>query len=394
MYSFIKDKDWFYFKKNLGISRNKKNMKNKICSIFNLAALYRQPIYELMDKELKCDFYITKWKVSPFKQMDYGILKGYKGSGRQIDLFKGFYWQTDTINKVFKPYKHYILSGEPHSISTWIVLLLAKLFGKKTYLWSHGWYGKEKKAKILLKKCFFKLSTKVFLYGDYARDLMIDEGFMPEKLICIYNSLDYKKQIKIRESLNESKVYSNHFNNDFPVLIYIGRIQKVKKLEMILNAIKVLNTEGCFCNLVLVGNDSEGLNLEGVSEKIGINEQVWIYGACYSEEILGELIYNSSICVSPGNIGLTAMHSLVYGTPIITHNNFKNQMPEFEAINKGVSGDFFNENSLTDLVSKIKLWVSKDIKLREDTRKHCYKVIDEKYNPQVQIEILKKTILD
>ena len=53
MDSFIKDKDWFYFKKNLGISRNKKNMKNKICSIFNLAALYRQPIYELMDKELK-----------------------------------------------------------------------------------------------------------------------------------------------------------------------------------------------------------------------------------------------------------------------------------------------------------------------------------------------------
>ena len=53
MDSFIKDKDWFYFKKNLGISRNKKNMKNKICSVFNLTALYRQPIYKLIDKRLK-----------------------------------------------------------------------------------------------------------------------------------------------------------------------------------------------------------------------------------------------------------------------------------------------------------------------------------------------------
>ena len=370
------------------------NMKSEICSIFNLAALYRQPIYQLMDKELKCDFYITEWGTPPFKQMDYHTLNGYKGSGKQIDLFKGFYWQTNTINKVFKPYKHYILSGEPHSISTWIILLLAKLFGKKTYLWSHGWYGKETKVKVILKKYFFKLSTKVLLYGDYARNLMINEGFIPEKLVCIYNSLDYKKQKEIRKSLNESKIYSNHFKNDFPVLIYIGRVQKVKKLEMILNAIKVLNDEGCFCNLVIVGNDSEGVNIESVSKDIGISKQVWMYGACYSEEILGELIYNSSVCVSPGNIGLTAMHSLVYGTPIITHDNFKNQMPEFEAINKGVSGDFFNENSLTDLVSKIKLWVSKDIELREDTRKQCYKVIDEKYNPQVQIEILKKTILN
>ena len=367
-------------------------MKAKICCIFNLAPIYRQSIFKLMDSELKCDFFITNWKTNPFKQMDYSILRGYRDTGRKIDLFKGFFWQTNTVNLIFKPYKLYILAGDPYSISTWIILLFAKLLGKKTFLWSHGWYGRENKIKVVVKKCFFKLSTKVLLYGDYARNLMINEGFTPEKLVCIYNSLDYEKQIKIRKSLNVSKIYSNHFNNDFPVLIYVGRIQKVKKIEMIFDAIKLLNIENYYCNLVIVGNDTDGLNLEEIAKRVMLSKQVWMFGPCFSEEILGELIYNSSVCVSPGNIGLTAMHSLVYGTPVITQDNFKNQGPEFESVVESFSGSFFKEDSISDLCDKIKIWISKNYKQRETIRQNCYKVISERYNPNNQIEILKKTL--
>ena len=44
--------------------------------------------------------------------------------------------------------------------------------------------------------------------------------------------------------------------------------------------------------------------------------------------------------VSPGNVGLTAIHSLSYGTPVLTHNNFNNQMPEVESIQPGFNGYF------------------------------------------------------
>lgn len=67
---------------------------------------------------------------------------------------------------------------------------------------------------------------------------------------------------------------------------------------------------------------------------------IWFYGACYDEIKNAALIYNADLCVSPGNVGLTAMHSMVFGTPVITHNDFKWQMPEFEAIEPGKTGDF------------------------------------------------------
>ena len=87
------------------------------------------------------------------------------------------------------------------------------------------------------------------------------------------------------------------------------------------------------------------------------------------------------------------MHSLVYGTPIITHNNFKNQMPEFEAIKNDISGSFFEENSVDDLSEKIKIWTYKTVLKRNEIRNNCYKIIDDKYNPFFQIEILNKLIL-
>ena len=123
-----------------------------------------------------------------------------------------------------------------------------------------------------------------------------------------------------------------------------------------------------------------------------MSKQVWMFGPCFSEEILGELIYNSSVCVSPGNIGLTAMHSLVYGTPVITQDNFKNQGPEFESVVESFSGSFFKEDSISDLCDKIKIWISKNYKQRETIRQNCYKVISERYNPNNQREILKKTL--
>ena len=53
---------------------------------------------------------------------------------------------------------------------------------------------------------------------------------------------------------------------------------------------------------------------------------------CYNEEANAELLYNASVCVCPAEVGLTAIHSLLFGTPVVSNDNFDEQMPEFESI--------------------------------------------------------------
>lgn len=367
-------------------------IKTENCCIFNLAPHYNAPIYKLMDLELKCDFYFGDRILEPIELMNYNTLNGYKKSLEFKTLKGNFYWQKGAISLAFKNYDNYIITGDPYCISTWIILIINRVKGGKTFLWTHGWYGNERLLKRNIKKIFFGLSTKVLLYGDYARKLMQKEGFKPEKLITIYNSLDYYKQLQIRQNLKESFIYKNHFLNEYPVLLYIGRIQKRKKIELLIEALNELIKSQNYCNLILIGKQTDTTNIINLVSIYGLEKYVWFFGPCYDENILGELIFNADLCVSPGNVGLTAMHCLVYGTPVLTHNNFSNQMPEFESIESGKTGDFFIENSVEDIQTKIKKWINIANEERKMVRKKCYEIIDEKYNPNNQIIILKSIL--
>lgn len=342
-----------------------------------------------MDSELKCDFYIGDQVQYSIKLMDYSILKGFKRSLRNIPVLGNFYWQKGAFSLSFNSYKHYVITGEPYCLSTWVILLANIIIGKKTYLWTHGWYGNESRLKRLIKKFFFGLSHKVLLYGDYARNLMIQQGFKPEKLITVYNSLDYDSQLKIREKLNITRIYKEYFQNDFPILLYVGRIQNRKKIELLIDALHELHKDKMMYNLILIGNKAEDTKISELVSSYNLEKYVWFFGPCYDENILGELIFNADVCVVPGDVGLTVMHSFAYGTPVITHNNLPKHGPEFEAIEPNFTGDFFKEGSLIDLCLKIKAWTSIDAVQREHIRARCYKVIDEKYNAVKQISILK-----
>lgn len=364
---------------------------NRICGIFNLAAHYRAPIYKQIDKELHCDFFIGDNVKSPMKKMNYNELTGFKKELKNTYLLGGVYWQKGAVRTIFSDYKNYIITGEPHCLSTWVILLLARFTSKKTLLWTHGWYGRETWIKKIIKKIFFGLANYILLYGDYARGLMIREGFRSDKLFCIYNSLDYDTQLKIREKLKTTNIFTEKFNNNYPVLCYVGRVQKDKKIKMIIESMILLkNKYNLPVNLVIVGKEIEDTGIKKLIDSYNLKDRVWFYGHCYDEEILGELFYNSSICVSPGNVGLTAIHSLTYGCPVITHDYYPNQGPEFEAIKQGITGDFFRENDINDLTIKINNWLVQHHVYNDKFRNECYKIIDEKYNPYYQINLLKK----
>ena len=145
-------------------------------------------------------------------------------------------------------------------------------------------------------------------------------------------------------------------------------------------------------NLVIVGDGNEKERLELIVKQFGLTQNVWFFGPSYDEQKTGELIYNADLCVSPGNVGLTAIHSLSYGSPVITHNNFAKQMPEFEAIEDGVTGAFFKDENIGSLQNIIENWLLKYPQKDEQLIKACYKRIDDFYNPAYQVQVLKNAL--
>lgn len=363
---------------------------SKLCVIYNMAAKYRAPIFQLMDREMDIDWYFGE-SIGDIKELDPNSLKNATIIKQKV--WKVLTWQQGILKHLRnREYDRYLMLGEPFTLSTWAFMLLKKFIAprKKIYLWSHGWYGREGFIKKWIKRAFFGLPDGSFLYGNYAREIAIKQGNNPDKLWVIHNSLDHAKHIELRNSVKIAGIYRERFKNDNPVLIFIGRLTKVKKLHQIFEAIALLKKKDKHYNIVLVGDGEERTKLEECATRLKI--PVWFYGSCYDETKNAELIYNADLCISPGNVGLTAIHTMTFGTPVLTHSNFPNQMPEFEAIKEGKTGAFFNENSIESLAENISLWFSHPNYSRETIRQNCQEEIDNFWTPQFQLNVLKQKL--
>ena len=345
----------------------------KVCCLFNIAPSYRKAIYKLMQTELDVDIYCGDHSVEGIALLPLNneLSNVYRG--------KKLIWQKGAIRRAFaKRYDAYILTGNAGIRSNWIIALLARLTGRKVYLWTHGPKGNESRLEHYKNLWYLRLAGNALLYGEKAQKRLAQYGFTHTTVI--YNSLDYDSQLAIRNQIKNSSLLQDHFKNGLPTICYLGRVIASKKIDMLLEAMK-----GTECNLIIIGSGPEEQKLRDMATALGITDRVWFYGECYDETLIGTVLENCNATVNPSSIGLTAMHSLMFGTPVITHDDHISQSPEAEAIVEGVSGYYYRNGSVDSLRQTIRQAIGSP----KDSEA-CYEIIEKKYNPHVQIEILKK----
>ena len=367
-------------------------MKSKLCCVFNVPSLYREIIYTRIDEAYDCDWYFEDIEVN---LVGFDTSKFQNVTFQKVKKIGPFYWVKGLLSLMrHKEYNHFLMMGHSRNLSTLVFLLLKKIFypNKKAYLWTHGFYGKESGIEKPIKKLLLKSADGLFLYGNYARDLMLKMGFAPDKMHVIHNSLNYDAQLKLRQEIIPSTLYQDYFGNSNPVIIFIGRLNPIKKLDMIIESLHQLNLKGEKYNLVFVGDGPVKEDLLLLVSNYNLRDQVWFYGACYDEKVNAELVTNADLCIAPGNVGLTAMHSLMFGCPVITHDNFSLQMPEFESIYEGETGSFYKYGSQKSLTECISQWFKEKQSLRSTVRKNCYREIDTQWNPSYQMQVLSSVL--
>ena len=305
-------------------------------------------------------------------------------------------WQTRGVTLAFsRRFDAIVYLGDPHYISTWIGAAIARLRGIRVLFWTHGWRRPDLPWAGIVRRLFYRLANELLIYAERGRRLGVAFGYPAERMRVIYNSLDLAATDAVLAEIEAGTLGTKPLPQDLfsvssrPVIVCSSRLTPVCRFDLLIQAAARLATRGQPINVLLIGEGPERSRLEEMAREVGVD--VIFFGACYEERVLGPLLYHSDITVSPGKVGLTALHSLMYGTPVITHGNLDAQMPEVEVVQPGLTGALFAHEDIDSLVETVAGWLLTKWD-RRLVRADCRRMILDKWNPDTQARILAEAI--
>jgi glycosyltransferase involved in cell wall biosynthesis len=315
---------------------------------------------------------------------------------KNIVAFKRIFFQTGVIRRSLTgAYDIYIFPGEFHILSTWIATAICRMRKRKVVFWGHGLYGNEVFLKKFLRNLFNRLPDAHLLYNERSEELMKRSGIPGSKIFVINNSLDYDTQVRVRELISDeekekkrNEIFAG--NKDLPVTVFLGRLTKEKNIELLIKSIDILLNQDFRLNCLIVGRGEQESFLKSMVKDLALEQNIKFTGPFYDNIQNGIFLSMADCCVSPGNIGLLAIHSMTFGTPVITHNDMNYQGPEASTVIENYSGELFERNNAQNLAEKIHYLLS--VTGKKHYMRNCISLIDEKYNPGFQLSVFNNLI--
>ena len=249
-------------------------------------------------------------------------------SGRYRRFF-GIEWQEDILGLSLKDLDLLVISGNPRNIPALILTVRARLYGVPCVWWGHFNSVSTKVWRARIRHFLYKIPKNICFYSDY--ELSTATKALKKyslNLFSISNGLNIDDISVLRKEYIAK-------NRPFRIL-FIGRMVSRSRLDLVLEAMPVLAKGGV--HLDVIGEGDMRKAYESWVAKNSLQDNVTFHGAITDENQLSPIFNNSSIFVSGDCVGLSIIHALAYGLPVIINANSKTQAPEADVLLLGEMG--------------------------------------------------------
>ncbi len=210
-----------------------------------------------------------------------------------------------------------IVDLNPRSIAAWILILIRKIFRKRTLVWGHvSSRVRDPSKSSHLRRVMRRISTATIVY-TYSEKLKAEKEISGSTIYVAPNSLYSKETIGRSGSLLRSHI------------IHSGRLVPEKKIDLVIRAFNSSNLASEGVKLIIIGDGPEKLNLQTLSAELGITSFVEFLGEVFDVDQLKKLYQAAFVSVSSGYVGLSLTQSLGFGVPMIISHE-ETHSPEIE----------------------------------------------------------------
>ncbi|WP_211439865.1 glycosyltransferase family 4 protein [Corynebacterium glutamicum] len=295
--------------------------------------------------------------------------------------FGPFLWQKGLHRKLRDASPEAVVfMGDAAHLSTWVQAIIARIRRQKVYFWTIGWHRPDHGIRKIVRLLFYRIANDLLIYGNHGRKLGEIAGYPKDRMTVIYNSWD-----SLVSTQDFQLVPNGLPDGERPVIGAVIRLNPSKGLPDIVKSIAYLRDQyGVEADGLIIGEGPEREKLEALASELNVN--LFLPGAVYNSEVLKMVYEKLTVTVVPKAAGLTVIQSLTEGVPVVTVADPNLQMPEFEAIEDGVTGSLVETTDASSIAGACAFWIERSRTASSEIREACQNMIQSYWSPQSQAD--------
>lgn len=277
-------------------------------------------------------------------------------------LWHRFHWQQGlSLQESLGRGDVLVVCGNPRFLSNLPLVFEARRRGVATVWWGIGTMPNQNRLRGFLRRELMKQMDMILLYTDREREQYLHLGFAPDRLFAINNAID---QEPIQDAIADwpwirlSSFVSEKDLDGKELFLFCGRLTSKARVDLALEALYELRTRDSRYELAIIGEGEEREQLTALADKLELGRAVRWLGAIYDQRAMAPWFLTAKAFVYPGYIGLSIVHAMGYGLPVITHDNMANQAPEVAALKNAQNGLLYREGDAKELANQMARLVS------------------------------------
>ena len=231
--------------------------------------------------------------------------------------------------------------------------------------WGHGYSKSESPRRLAMRDALGCRADSLVFYNHTAADAFKERNpSHADSVFVAINSLDQTAIQAAREDWlsrpDDLAAFQREHRLDEAstgggaVALFVSRLLDENRVDLLLEATARIRQQGGNLTSVIIGKGPDQPRLESIARKLGITDHVRFPGPIYGEPKIAPWFLSSQVFVYPVNIGLSVMHGLGYGLPVVTSDDIPSHNPEIEAVDNGTNAILYKDGDVDAMADAIR----------------------------------------
>jgi glycosyltransferase involved in cell wall biosynthesis len=249
-----------------------------------------------------------------------------------------------------------VVMGHVGCVTYWHLGSLSKQMGFKYVTWQCGYEYNPNPIKSYLTNRFLRQFDYHLAYHTSAEKYLLAHGVTESRITVIHNTIN-EGEISLfpRDKARQMVATELGLPLDKPIVLYVGAILAEKKLDVLIDAVRMIKDMAI--SLIIIGKGPELEKLSSISADL---DYVKYPGRVVAD--VGRFFDAADIFVLPGTGGLAINEAMAHGLPIIS--SFADGSAE-DLIADGLNGYLLKEGNAAEIATYLeKLLKDPEARLR------------------------------